>query len=284
MKRVGKPEIREVGMDNDRRIRRNITIYYFSGTGNTRCIAERLAARFNAGTSYSVVKRMEEVETVTVEPEEMIGIGFPIAAFSTYPVVFDFLGKLPTVPDNPVFGFCTMGGASLIGIIDEVRHRVRKLGFTPAGFCEFRMPLNIFFSFPDAFCRTRVMKAAQQADSFADALADGKTVWKRKLPGSELIFLLADGLFRLTGTKLHQRLLKIRINDEKCTRCGICMRKCPVGNITMDCRITVGNRCQYCLRCVAVCPHDATHAILSPKSLHYRVEQVLTEDQKGIEK
>jgi ferredoxin len=54
--------------------------------------------------------------------------------------------------------------------------------------------------------------------------------------------------------------------------CIWCIKKCPAHNITLDEKIIIGNKCQYCFRCVAVCPVMATFGVLSPKSLHYRAE------------
>ena len=41
-----------------------------------------------------------------------------------------------------------------------------------------------------------------------------------------------------------------------CTGCGLCSRRCPLGNITMDDsrRPCWGNDCALCLRCYHVCP------------------------------
>jgi NAD-dependent dihydropyrimidine dehydrogenase PreA subunit/flavodoxin len=251
---------------------KKITIYYFSGTGNTQIISHRLLERFKEGGFDAAVKKMEAEEAIVVDKNEMIGIGFPIASFTTYPVVFEFLKKLPVVTNIPAFGFCTMGGASLWGIIDEVRSIITRKGYRPMGFSEFKMPPNIFFGLPEGMRKNRVKKGYNRADMFAQNLIDGKTEWNKKLVGSKLIFLIASGVFKLAEIKLHQKVLKIRVDRNKCNRCGLCVQKCPVQNITLTDNIVIGNKCQYCFRCVAVCPMKATFGILSPKSLHYRAE------------
>lgn len=45
--------------------------------------------------------------------------------------------------------------------------------------------------------------------------------------------------------------------NEKCTRCGECIRECPMGAIEQDPFETRFSECIVCLRCVEVCPEDA---------------------------
>ena len=52
------------------------------------------------------------------------------------------------------------------------------------------------------------------------------------------------GVFRLTV-------------DEKCVRCGMCLRNCPTGAIDLKTRTVDNERCVRCLACVAVCPSGA---------------------------
>jgi len=59
-------------------------------------------------------------------------------------------------------------------------------------------------------------------------------------------------------TRLEQKLAKgIRIHDE-CTACNLCVKICPAKNlVNTDGRIEQLNRCTVCYRCVNYCPHKA---------------------------
>jgi len=55
-------------------------------------------------------------------------------------------------------------------------------------------------------------------------------------------------------------LVKFEVNEEKCTRCGICFRLCPAQAITWrkkePARIDK-NACIRCMTCISNCPADA---------------------------
>jgi flavodoxin/ferredoxin len=251
---------------------KTITIYYFSGTGNTQIIADKIIEQFKEKGFSIKGKRIEEVGSIEVNNNEIIGIAFPVAAFSTYPFVFRFIHNLPPVKSIPLFGFSTMGGTSFGGIVGELRSILSRKGYSPVGFREFVMPPNIFVKIPEAMRKRRIERSFQKANSYVDMLISGKARWNRIPLVSRLMFVINSQMFKLTELHIHQKLLKIRVDHGMCTRCGICVTKCPARNITSNSKIIIGNKCQYCFRCVAVCPSAATFGVLSPRSLHYKAE------------
>ncbi|MEN7982204.1 MAG: DUF362 domain-containing protein [Nanoarchaeota archaeon] len=53
---------------------------------------------------------------------------------------------------------------------------------------------------------------------------------------------------------------KIISDPEKCVRCGICVKKCPVKALSLQPHAICNHKiCIKCLCCVEVCPHDAIH-------------------------
>jgi len=56
-------------------------------------------------------------------------------------------------------------------------------------------------------------------------------------------------------------MAKVKIDQDKCSKCGICLKACPEpGVITRDKDKTISIntlRCKLCLLCASVCPKDA---------------------------
>jgi NAD-dependent dihydropyrimidine dehydrogenase PreA subunit len=165
-----------------------------------------------------------------------------------------------------------MAGLSLWAVEGGLKAILENKGYLPIGYHEFIMPPNIFAQIPESMRRARIDRSFLQAQRFVGLLISGKSRW-RKIPLlSRLMFVLCSGLFKLAEMPFHQKLFKMRVEHDKCNTCGLCARKCPAGNIVVKPEVIIGDRCQYCFRCVGICPATAVFGILSPKSLHYIAE------------
>ncbi|NLW22941.1 MAG: 4Fe-4S binding protein [Tissierellia bacterium] len=53
----------------------------------------------------------------------------------------------------------------------------------------------------------------------------------------------------------------IKIDNEKCTKCGLCIETCPINIIRMegDMVLMDETRCIKCKTCVGVCPSKAIY-------------------------
>lgn len=87
-----------------------------------------------------------------------------------------------------------------------------------------------------------------------ESVGDGKDIRLRfKKPSTYTI-----KIFFLLNKLLPKS--KIIANEEKCIKCGICVKKCPVTALTLQPHAVCNHKtCIKCLCCVEVCPHDAIH-------------------------
>lgn len=60
----------------------------------------------------------------------------------------------------------------------------------------------------------------------------------------------------LLGPTNRLSLLTIKLDAEKCTKCGVCLKNCPM-NITKPEDIGTSTDCIRCLKCVEECPYKA---------------------------
>ncbi len=56
----------------------------------------------------------------------------------------------------------------------------------------------------------------------------------------------------------------VKVKQDLCTGCGVCVRHCPVSNITLEKFPLHHKNCTYCYSCVRHCPNEATITYMKP--------------------
>lgn len=75
--------------------------------------------------------------------------------------------------------------------------------------------------------------------------------------------------------------LSPKVYADKCIGCEICVKVCPMDNITMtDKKAVIGNNCTVCFACVHACPQHAmrTNGQDVRKERQYRNPQIKLKD------
>lgn len=236
---------------------RNIDFYYFSGTGNTLLVVRRMAevlARRGIGVRLI---RLDRADPTAASRDRAIGLAFPVAGQSTYPFVWDFIRALPPADKTPVFMVDTLAGFSG-GIVGPLKKFLESRGYVALGAEEIIMPANLFYVYPPGANSWLVARGLRAAEGYANRLADGATRWGRMPILSDLVFgMFWHGVRRLWLSQWCQRKYRWRLDPTRCTKCGLCVRLCPVGNIRLPDYPEFGTKCNYCLKCVSWCPAKA---------------------------
>ncbi len=241
-----------------------IALYYFSGTGNTAWMVNRLAeALTRLGDSVTA----RSCETLTrpgdLAAVDALGLAFPTAASYAPPVFSAFIETLPEGQGMPLFAVTTAAYASG----DTAWYVTRPLearGYAPFLLANVLMPNNFFIP-PMAFVPipspARIARYLQRAQQKIDRLAGLIHARTPHVEGTGLGGRLL-GLQQRWGMDLFaHRLFKPFFADERCTRCGWCVRHCPVANIRQDeAGIHFDERCILCMRCYSFCPVQAIQA------------------------
>lgn len=68
----------------------------------------------------------------------------------------------------------------------------------------------------------------------------------------------------------------IKVDQNKCTKCGICAEVCPVGTIVADAQgpKAVSQNCIHCGHCVAICPSGALDNVKTPLANQMLLEKM----------
>ena len=244
-------------------------IYWFSGTGNTLIIALEIRNTL-LKYGYDVeLYPMDKTDPKTIDQNAIIGFVVSVAGQSTHPLVWEFIKDLPKVDGTPCFFVDTLAYYSG-GILGPVKNILKRKGFTPLAAKEILMPNNFMKmkSRPEKEMKI-IEKGKAKTREFCEKLFTGKGSWWDIPIYSSFMSLMYQ---HRSLVNIFKKTLPFVIDENKCTRCGICVDLCPEKSLTMDDTnsIPVNNsNCTLCLRCVAYCP---THAIYigSKKAIPYK--------------
>ncbi len=249
----------------------NVDLYCFTGTGNTLLLCKRMQKVFDSKGSKTRLLRIENEDPKRIVPENIIGLAFPVAIFSTYPLVVRFIKGLPKVDGTQIFMLDTMGGFSL-GLVSHVRSLLRQKGYRTIGAKQFIMPDNFTPSLEKDVKNPEILeRALEKAEKYANRLWEGKTLWRAVpvLPG--LIFWLSQLIFKIPDFKKKS----VKMVQQNCAKCGLCAKLCPVKNIAIREYPVFLDKCELCMRCIAFCP---THALYRKKPDEHRYKAVNSTD------
>ena len=233
-------------------------LYVFSGTGNTRLAADKIAAALERRGMRAAVweARLPLEEAPDPRDYDVAGFGYPIHAFNTPRFFLRFAKGLPQVKAMPAFLFKTSGEPFHLNSASSqpLVRILRGKGFQPRMDRHLLMPYNIMFRYENSLAKQMYLHTCQMAEVIADDVVAGRDDMPRYWPWT----MLAMYAFRLQwlGAWLNGPLMGAK--RELCTGCGKCARECPAGNIAMEGGTPrFGWRCTMCMGCVFRCPADA---------------------------
>ncbi len=233
-------------------------IYFFSGTGNTKVVAEEIK---NALHSMDVSTDLYDIRVPFIDvPDpnmyDYVGFGYPIHAFNTPQFFLKFVKKLPAGKNLPVFIFKTSGEPFGFNNASSwsLTRVLKKKGFVPLLDEHLLMPYNIMFRYPPVIVKHMMTHNLKLAQVIARKIVKQESFLPRYYPWTILFMYLAR--LQWLGAKINGPL--IHVNQKKCTACGLCIKRCPAKNI----RFVKGypkfdHVCTMCMSCATICPADA---------------------------
>ena len=231
-----------------------IGICVFSGTGNTRKCAQALeAALLGRGVPAALHEIADGSETA---PERDLVICYPVYGFNMPSVLRTFCRGLP---DGGNVWFLKTSGEPLRlndNSSAEMIRILRKKGYRIKGEFHYVMPYNMVFRHTDEMASLMWKTARKRIPDAARRIAEGAEAPVRPPLSSKLM----SSLCRIEHWFYPRNGRLFRVDEDKCLRCGKCVRDCPTGNITLeDGRFRFGDRCIGCARCSFRCPAGAIH-------------------------
>lgn len=240
----------------------DIIIIYFSGTGNTQLVSDQLSIKLsNKGHNVELlsIENISDISQINFN-NKIVGFGFPIYKL-TYPDIFiNFIESLnTTLNENPVFLFSTYARFEANALLDFGINlkNCKIIGLenfkSPSCGISARKNENDYEYKTVMFFENDIDK---KLNKFVDQINQCKPI-KIKYKTSSLYKIKQLIVKNIEITKYPN----LRINYSKCTKCGLCLKKCPDDNfaLTENKKIIVKDEksCLHCLRCMNHCPGNS---------------------------
>ena len=251
---------------------KSLLIYYFSGTGNARSVADWIRADAGEKSWDVEIRNIAEIDRskiLTPVQDTMIGFVSPTHGFNVPPIMMYFIFNFPRAASgNQVFVLNTRGGTKfgniflpgLSGIALWLPALVLWLkGYRIIGLRSIDLPSN-WISLHPGLKNENVISIYQRCrlitHQFAQDILSNRKNFRAVFDiVQDCLIAPVSLLYFLMGRFV---LAKSFYASSCCTNCKQCMRNCPVNAI-----ITVSGqpfwtyRCESCMRCMNECPERA---------------------------
>ena len=230
-------------------------ILYFSGTGNSKYVAKRIADALG-DEILNLNDRIKASDTSSVETDERLIMVTPTYAWRIPRVVRDWLRKTELRGAKRSWFVMTCG--SEIGNADKYnRDLCTEKGLACMGTAQIVMPENYIAMF-----------SAPQADEARQIVAQAEPSIDRAIAAIQ-----RNQPFAPTRNNLYDRFMSGPVNpifykffvkanaftaSSACIGCGQCVKRCPMNNVTLkDGKPSWGKNCTHCMACICYCPKEA---------------------------
>lgn len=230
-------------------------ILYFTGTGNSKYVAEKIAEI----TGDELIDLNEKIKNWDITPfvyHEDTVIVAPTYAWRIPRIVEDYL-RDSLVPDVGRFWFVMTCGGEIGNAAKYNKELCESLARDYMGTYQIVMPENYIamFSAPDADHAKRIIEKAEPSISqAAEFIKKGDAFPKpRNNPYDKFMSAAVNPIFYRIFVKADAF-----VSGDGCTGCGLCEKKCPLNNIKIvDGKPVWGKDCTHCMACIAYCSTKA---------------------------
>lgn len=230
-------------------------ILYFSGTGNSKYVAKRIADALG-DEIVNLNDRIKASNISPVETGERLNIVTPTYAWRIPRIVRDWLLKTELRGAKRAWFVMTCG--SEIGNADKYnRDLCAEKNLTCMGTAQIVMPENYIAMF-----------SAPQADEACKIVAKAEPSIERAIAAIQ-----SNQPFAPTRNNLYDRFMSGPVNpifykffvkanaftaSSACIGCGQCVKSCPMNNVAIkDGKPFWGRNCTHCMACICYCPVSA---------------------------
>ena len=229
-------------------------ICYFSGTGNSKYVAEEISKSLN-DSLIDINGRIKNRDTTNIDVNEKLIIVTPTYAWRIPRIVYKWILDTNFNNVKEVYYVMTCGGE--IGNADKYNQKLSKQkGFIHKGTFEIIMPENyiaLFNTPSNDQAKEIVSKARPVIKNVIYIISNNKeTNYSPSLKDKFKSSLVNDVFY-----PMYVNTKKFYVTN-LCIGCEKCVTLCPLNNINLkDNKPIWKNNCTHCMACISYCPTGA---------------------------
>jgi len=236
---------------------KKICLYYFSGTGMTKYVVDRLIGEIEKYRILVDCFKIEESngQDALLSEYDALMIAYPTHSLNAPKIVVDFAKQLPKSNNMNTFIVHTSGVDSVVnyGSSDLLIKKLSKRGYRVRYNRLVEMPSN----FANKDSEKQVIKTLAKANDsivlIAKDIAELQSHFVKRSFGLRILTSLARAEW--LGAPIIGKFFYVKSD---CVRCKKCIDHCPNKNIVMNKKfIGFKSSCGICMRCVYQCPKNA---------------------------
>ena len=235
------------------------TIYVFTSTGNSLRTARQLASGLGNTRIVSIGAEMKK-GTWRIEGDK-VGFVFP-CYYGTLPqIVRRFIREAESVQAAYCFSFVSAGGG-MGRSFSVLKSELRKKGSD----LDYGRFIRLVSNYMNGWYYSLIMPGRSELKKRfqrgSKVLSEGSEEIRNEVhridKGNFFHYLMPNLLSPKRYTKDTRSWDSEFSVSDNCSGCGICVKSCPVGNITMkDGKPVFAGNCQRCMGCFQFCPEQA---------------------------
>ncbi len=230
-------------------------ILYFSGTGNSKHIAEIIAKETN-DSLYSINEAIKNNTYPSSIEDETVIFCTPTYAWRLPRLVNDWIKKGEVFSNKKAYFFMTCGGDN--GNAEKyIKKLCKKRKMTFMGLSQIIMPENYIARYD---CPSHpisvfiVRKADKKMEEMVSLIRSNENIPSKEVT---LTDKLKSGIVNDCFYPFCVKAKKFTVS-EACIGCNKCVELCPLNNIHLkDGRPVWGKNCTHCMACICHCPKEA---------------------------
>ena len=230
-------------------------VLYFTGTGNSRYLAGRIADALNM-PRYDLNACIKAGDTAPVQTGRDVVLVTPTYAWRIPRVVSERLGKTELAGAERIW-FVMDCGSEIGNAAKYNRQLAEQKHLHYMGTAQVVMPENYIamFNAPQAEQARSIVREAEP--KIQNAITHIKAGQEFSAPRNNLYDRFMSGPVNPIFYRFFVKADAFTASDA-CIGCGKCVRECPLNNIHLEQgKPTWGKNCTHCMACICYCPKEA---------------------------